>query len=168
MANNNLVLGGDKIIKILRSLGAKEMRAVYNDACRRAANEVLKPEIRNNIPLEGPYEHLHRIRRNIKVKSSRSRNNPGVYMVIDGRDVPVGQGRSRRFWTLRSYSYLIAHGNYKTPDRRTRGKGRRGNVEGIGNFMEDAAISKGRQARQKAIDYIIPAMEKRMKRYGAK
>ena len=164
---NDIIIGDKKITNILRQLPKRIERNVYRKALREAAKEVLVPEVRRRIPSsddQAGFEHMSRIRRNVKALNSKSRKNHGVFVVVRGRDVPVGQGKSRRFWGLAEYFYLVSHGNYKTPNRPTKGKGSRGDVEGIGNPMKEARQAKGRTALAVAKRKLIPAIDKEIQK----
>ena len=162
---SDLVIGDERIRRIFQQLPFRlRTTNVYRRALRKAAREELIPAARAGVPSEGNFEHMSRVRRGITIRNLRDKVNPGVIVVVKGRDVPVGQGRSRRFWNLRGYAYLVAHGNYKTPDRMTRGKGRRGDVEGIGNFMDDARRRKGNAALAKGVKYLIPEIDKEIRK----
>lgn len=141
---------------------------VTRRALRKAAREVLVPDVRGRIPTSDDiagFEHMARIKRGVVIRNLRDKKDPGVAVVIKGRDVPVGQGKSRRFWNLRAYSYLVAHGNYQTPDRPTRTKKqRRGDVDGIGNFMSETQKSKGLSAINKGVANMIPEIDKEIRK----
>jgi len=141
------------IEKLNRKLGkmtfqSSNQRNIIRRVARKGGN-VLKDEVKVLIPSRNTFEHIPFIRRNVKVTTSKSKFRPGVNVYTKGGEVPVGQGKSRRFWKLQSYQNLVFFGNFKTPNRRRGGKGpNRGNVRGITGFnpYTQAVLNKGSRA----------------------
>lgn len=144
----------------------------------RKGGNVLKDETKRLIPSSNKFEHVRYIRSSVKTVTSKSRFRPGVNVIIKGDDVPVGQGKSRRFWKARSYAELIFRGNYKTKNRphktgRRKGVGQ-GNVTGITNSNSfnpfyQASINKGRRATIVMGKSLLPEIKKeflKLKRRG--
>jgi hypothetical protein len=79
-----------------------------------------------------------------------------------GGDVPVGQGKSRRFWRLQAYQKLVFFGNYKTPGRRKNGSPNRGNVKGITGYnpYKLATLNKGNKALLVMSNNLIKEIQK--------
>lgn len=144
-----------------KNLTGNQVRSAFLRASRKGGN-LLKKEIREAIIDNGQYEHIHIIKRNVKVVNSKSRTNPGVNIYIKGPDVPVGQGKHRRFWKLTPYALLVFKGNYKSPGRPTKSGKKRGNVKGTNpeNLFEVVANTHGSNAIDLVVQHFVPELEK--------
>lgn len=157
------VEGIERISKVLDQMDfeSTNQKNIIRRIARKGGN-VLKDETKRLIPLRENFEHEIYLRRSVKVQTSRSRKRPGVNVVIKGGDVPVGQGKSRRFWKLRSYANLVFYGNYKTRNRPDSKGKKHGNVRGITGYnpFELAALNKGRRALIVMRKNLIPEIKK--------
>lgn len=146
---DKFIQGTEKLIKKLEKMSfeSKNQKLIIQRVARKGGN-VLKDEVKKQIPSRNTFEHVDFIRRNVKVTTSKSKIRPGVNVFTKGGDVPVGQGKSRRWWKLQSYQNLVFFGNYKTPGRRRKGSPNRGNVKGITGYnpYRLAFLNKGNKA----------------------
>lgn len=139
-----------KLSSLARSLTTETHKKVFTSAAR-AGGHILKKVVRSKIT-GTKYEHIGLIKRNVKVFKTRSRTSGGINVFIKGVDVQVGQGRTRRFWRLSSYSMLVQFGNLRSRPRRIKTgvfKGKsRGNVSGIvnRNIFKEAVKTHGATA----------------------
>ena len=162
------IIDDTAVIKTLSLLSKNLDSRGYKNATTRAARKggnVLKNEIRSKIPDTGGFEHIGTIKRNVKVTNSKASNRyPGVNVLIKGTDVQVGQGKSRRFWKLANYAYLVLFGNYRTLNRIKGGSKSKGNVEGITNtnVFREVEKSHGSKALNIFIDNLIPQLRKQI------
>ena len=136
----------------------------------RKGGNILKGAVKSEINDNGDFQHIDKIKRGVKVVTSKSRSNPGVNVVVKGSDVPVGQGRTRRFWELADYAYLVFFGNYKTKNRPTRGSGKRGDVDGTNenNPFLQSSNRVGRTAMKEVVKNLIPEIQKEIKKLKRK
>ena len=143
------IKGIESLNRRLEKIGfeSSNHKNVIRRAARKGGN-ILKDEVKRQIPSRNTFEHVDFIRKNVKVSTSKSRLRPGVNVYTKGGDVPVGQGKSRRFWKLQSYQNLVFFGNFKTPGRKRNGSPNRGNVKGITGFnpYKLAILNKGNRA----------------------
>lgn len=157
------VQGIEKMSRVLdqMSFESNNQKNIIRRVARKGGN-VLKDETKRLIPSSDKFEHTIYLRRSVKVQTSKSRFRPGVNVIIKGGDVPVGQGRSRRFWKLRSYANLVFFGNYKTPNRPD-GRGKKhGNVRGITGYnpFSLARLNKGNRAMIVMKKNLLPEIQK--------
>lgn len=145
-----------------RNLTSAEHRRAFLRAARKGGN-ILKDEVRNSINDTGTFEHIGRVKRGVKVFNSKNRKSPGVNIYIKGPDVPVGQGKNRRFWKLSSYSVLVMKGNYRNPGRKTKQGKRRGDVkgtqQGVNPFLR-AVRTQGNRAMNATNIHMVTEVKK--------
>ena len=100
----SFIQGVDKLNRRIEKIGfeSRNQKNIIRRVARKGGN-VLKDEVKRLIPQREDFEHVSYIRRSVKVLTSKSRIRPGVNVYTKGSDVPVGQGKSRRFWKLSSY-----------------------------------------------------------------
>lgn len=157
---------GDLIRKIDKlDFSSREQKNLIRRLMRDGGN-IIKDEVKSQIPSSDKFEHVDFIRKNVKVVTSKSRKNAGVNVYTKGKDVPVGQGKSRRMWKLQSYQKLVFFGNIKTPGRRDNRGRKHGNVRGITGYnpYTQALISKG----NRALSVISKGMDKEFQKQWAK
>lgn len=169
----------DKAAKRLLYQVARANRDYINAARRTArasARDKLLGAVRSLIQVRsrGQFEHIPLLTRSVKIKTSKSVAYPGVNIYIDGPDVPVGQGKARRFWELADYAYLVFFGNYRTKPRRRRDRGRSatGNVRGLFNWpfspFKSVYQSHGQGARDHMIQLMVTEVQKVIAKYAQK
>lgn len=104
-------------------LSGPQEKKVLVKAARHGGN-VIKDEVRRQVPTKGNWKYIFHIRKSIKVRTSRSRKNPGVNVYAKGAKVPFGD----EFWNIQGYEAIYYGGNYRTRPRRTRRGKKRGNI----------------------------------------
>lgn len=144
MANETFIdtTGVEKLLERM-SFESSSQRRILNKSAKAGA-VILKDETKRFIPNLKTFQHVDFIRSNVKAVTSKSKKGAGANVLIKGSDVPVGD----RVWKLKDYARLVFFGNTETPNRPTKSKGRRGNVQGItfGNPFQKAVKSKGKRA----------------------
>lgn len=159
----NFIEGIQKMNKVLdqMSFESNNQKNIIRRVARKGGN-VLKDEVKRLIPNRGNFEHEIYLRRSIKVQTSKSRYRPGVNVIVKGGDVPVGQGKSRRFWKLRSYANLVFYGNFKTQNRYDKKGRKHGNVRGITGYnpFSLAKANRGNRALIVMKKNLLPEIKK--------
>ena len=157
-----IIQGFEQIDKTLKDLPNQIRTSAIRAGARKAAKPIIRTARQSLVSsaksrnTEGQSK-LAYVARNIKAKTLRSKNNPGVYVGVNGRDIPVG----KRFWDVRAYAILLGEGSYKTGERRTRSKGaNRGRFRGLGNFIQRGAQIAGNQPSQILLDSIDVEVKK--------
>ena len=166
-------------IRLIEAMGFEKnaQKNVIRRVTRKGGN-IFKAEVRNQINVNNTpasnsktkggrsgkkYEHIDRIKKSVKTLTSKSRLRPGVNIYIKGPDVPVGQGKSRRFWKMSSYSNLVLFGNHNTSPRKKKStKKSTGNVRGIAEFnpFKKAYNLKKEQASRAVVNALMPEIKK--------
>lgn len=137
------IVGSKEIDRTLRTLPDKIRISAMRATARKAAKPVIKAvrdEIASSIDFsqEGQSKAAY-ISRNVKAITLRSKDNPGVYVGVKGKDIQVG----KRSWDVRAYAILLGEGSYHGI-RQTRGtKQNRGKFKGFGNFIERGSKNAG-------------------------
>lgn len=167
----SFVEGIKRLNRVLEQMSfeSNNQKNIIRRVARKGGN-VLKDETKRQIPARENFEHVAYIRRSVKVQTSKSRYRPGVNVIIKGGDVPVGQGKSRRFWKLRPYADLALYGNYKTRNRPDKRGKKHGNVRGITGYnpFEIARLNKGNRALIVMSKSLIPEIQKEFKKLKAR
>lgn len=164
------------VLKTLSNLEKQISSRGHKNAVQRAARpaaNLVKNEIRGEISSaakravkhnpKGPYEHIPKVKSSVKVLRAKTYlKYIGVNVTIKGPEVPVGQGRTRRFWHIKGYAYLVFFGNYRK-DRLTRGgKVDKGDVEGI--FSKNPFVKAVDQHGQQAITMFVNDLKRELDR----
>jgi hypothetical protein len=169
MAQSNVDISG--VLKVLDDMDftSRQQTNIIKRVTRKGGN-ILKSAVKTEINDNGDFEHIDKIKRGVKVVTSKSKSNPGVNVIVKGSDVPVGQGRTRRFWNLSAYSVLVFFGNKKTKNRPTKGNGNRGDVDGTNedNPFLQASNSRGGLAMKEVVKNLIPEIQKEIKKLKRK
>lgn len=137
------ITGAKEIDRFLKTFPSKIRVSAIRAAARKAARPIIQNarfELSDDIVNTGGQSKAAYISRNIKAVTLRSKTNPGVYVGVKGKDLPVGN----RYWDVRSYAILLGEGAYKAGVRKKRGNGAStGRFRGVGNFIEDGAKASG-------------------------
>ena len=158
------------VIRTLNTLSKNLNSREYKNATLRAARKggnILKKELRSDIPDSTRYEHVGYLKRHLRVVNARTfKKYIGVNVMFKGNDIQVGQGKTRRFWKLADYAYLVLFGNYRSP-KRSKGKSNakgRGNVKGIvnNNIFRSVESQNGNKAKKTFIDNLLPQLRKQI------
>lgn len=154
------------VIKLLDDMSFEKtsQRAIIKRVTRKSAHS-LKADVKSRVVSKGSanFPELATIRRYVKIKTSKSKSNPGVNIILDNKiDVPVSAGKGKTWWRLKAYAQLVFFGNTKTRDRPDKSGKKHGNVRGIAprNPFTEAANSKGKQATDAMKGVLLKEIQK--------
>jgi len=155
---DDILIGDKAIIKMLDELPNAISKRAIQQAARTTAKPILRrarARLRKHVGHtgEGGFSKLMQVVKATKIVTSRSRINPGVNVLIKGKDMPVGN----RFWRIRGYAQLLAFG---------RSTGAPGFSRGFGDWIVGTGTS-GVLAK-KFRDRVLPEVQKAISRTKAR